>query len=349
MSDRLDQIILAMVMVVLAGLFEGAETGVYRLSRLRLRLDVEKGRWSSMLLAKAMRDSSGLLLSLLIGTNLAHYIATSFITGIFLDIVVSERAAEFYATLVLAPLLFVFSQLIPKNVFLHGADALTSFVAPLLYVSHKIFTWCGVVPLLRFASSQMAKLIGSPISSRAAIASSQSHQVRAILRDTQEEGLLSRVQSEMIDRIANIASLRLSAVMIPLSEVHSVGMRSDKTALLREVEKHASTRLLVWQNTPSEVVGFIELYDVLASGEEFTNLEKFVKPIRSLDADTSITDAIDVMRREQLKIVLVTRPRGRRDPRLREGELGPVTAGPPVGIVTMKDLVEELLGELSEW
>ncbi len=72
-----------------------------------------------------------------------------------------------------------------------------------------------------------------------------------------------------------------------------------------------------------------------APGEEFTSLEKFLQPIRSLDADTSITEAINIMRREQCKIVLVTRRRGRRDV--------------PLGIVTMKDLVEELLGELAEW
>jgi CBS domain containing-hemolysin-like protein len=96
-----------------------------------------------------------------------------------------------------------------------------------------------------------------------------------------------------------------------------------------------AARLPVWQNTPSEIVGFIEVYDVLGSGEEFTSLEKFLLPIRSLDADTSITDAINIMRREQRRIVLVTRRRGGRDG--------------PLGIVTMKDLVEELLGELAEW
>ena len=62
----------------------------------------------------------------------------------------------------------------------------------------------------------------------------------------------------------------------------------------------------------------------------------FVRPIRRLDATTSVIEAIDIMRRDELKIVLVTRTK----PGKREV---------PVGIVTMKDLVEELLGELAEW
>jgi putative hemolysin len=333
--SRLTAIVLALLAIVAAGLFAGSETGIYRLSRLRLRLGVERGKWPALLLADALRDSSGLLLSLLVGTNLAHYIATSLITGVFLGMVASERVAELYTMAVAAPLLFIFSDLIPKNVFLRRADTLTFFVAPWVYASHKIFTWCGAVPLLKLLARLGARLIGSPISPKAAIGSDQSHQVQAILHDTREEGLLSDVQTKMVDRIATIPGVRLSMVMIPLDRVHAVEMRSDRAALLGALTKRSLTRLPVWQNTPSEIVGYINVYDVLASGAEFTSLEEFLLPIRSLDADTPITEAINIMRREQLKIVLATRRRGRRDV--------------PLGIVTMKDLVEELLGELSEW
>jgi CBS domain containing-hemolysin-like protein len=328
-------ILLTVLMVLAAALFAGAETGIYRLSRLRLRLGVARGKWRAILLANVMQDSSGLLLSLLVGTNLAHYVATSLITGLFLAVVASERTAELYAMVVAAPLLFVFSELIPKNVFLHRANVLTALVAPLLYTSHKVFTWCGAVPLLKLLSRLFARLIGSPVSPKTLIASSQSHQVRAILRDTQEEGILSDVQTQMVDRIANIADVRLSTVMVPLNLVQAVPAHTDRAALLKGLEKHAWTRLLVWENTPFEIVGFINVYDVLGTGEPFPDLRKFLLPLRRLDGDTSITEAINAMRREQLRIVLVTRQRGRRDV--------------PMGIVTMKDLVEELLGELAEW
>ncbi len=334
MNSKLE-ILVALLMVVLAGVYEGAETGVYRLSRLRLRLGAEKGQWLSVLLAKAMRDSFGLLLSLFVGTNLAHYVATSVITGLFLSVVASERAAEFYATVVTAPVLFTFSQLLPKNIFLHRADALTTFTAPLLYVSQKVFTWCGIVPLLKLLSGLFARLIGSPVSSGSLITSSQSHQVQAILRDTREEGLLSPVQTEMVDRIVNISGLRLSTVMVPLGQVQTVEIRSHRTTLLEELGKHALTRLPVWQTTRDNIVGFIDIYDVLGAGAEFESLEQFLQPIRSLDANTPLIDAVDIMRREHARIILATRRRGGHDM--------------PVGIVTMKDLVEELMGELAEW
>jgi putative hemolysin len=335
MLDKPALRLVALLMVVLAGLFAGAETGIYRLSRLRLRLGAERGRWSAVLLARVMRDSPGLLLSLLVGTNLSHYVATSFMTSLFLGLALSEQAAELYAMLALAPLLFVFSELIPKNIFLQRADVLTWLVAPLLYLSHKVFTWCGIVPLLRLLAGLFAGALGSPVPTPSAIASSQSHQVKALLRDTQEEGLLSPVQTEIIDRLVNIPGVRLGTVMVPLLQVRTVPLRCNRATLLEELGRHALTRLPVWQDTPGNIVGFIDVYEALGSGEEFESVEKFLHPIRSLDVDTPIIDAIDIMRREQARIILVMRRRGGR--------------AAAAGTVTMKDLVEELMGELAEW
>ncbi len=325
---------LALLTVVLSAIFSGLETGVYRLSRLRLRLQVERGNLWYIMLAKAMRDGPGLLLSLLVANNLANYVATSSITYLFLTFA-SAGTAELFATLLTAPLLFVFGESLPKNIFLYRADALTGYLGPLLLVTHRVLTWSGVVPLLKFVSQSLSRMVGSPVSPQTTMTSGSSHQVKAILRDTREEGFLSRVQTEMIDRIADIPGLRLSTAMVPLGRTQTVEIRCDRTTLLNELRRHALTRLPVWQNTPADIIGFIDVYEVLGSGEQFESLEKFVKPIRSLDADTPVIDAIDVMRREQLKIVLVTRRRAKRET--------------PVGIVTMKDLVEELMGELAEW
>ncbi len=335
MDTRLFMMVAALLLVMLAGLFEGAETGIYRLSRLRLRLGVERRKWLSVLLARVMADSSGLLFSLLVGTTLSHYIATSIITGMFLHVLASEKAAELYATLLMAPLLFVFSQLIPKNAFLYAADTLTSVVSPLLYVNYQILRWCGVVPLLRGLSRRFARLIGAAAPAQTIMTSSRRREVETLVRDTQEEGLLSRIQMEMVDRIVNIPSLRLGAVMVPLERVRSVNVRSDRAALLNELSKESFSRLLIWGDTPENVVGFINVYDALGADAPFENLEGFVRPLRRLDADTPIVDAIDVMRRDEQKIILVTRLRAKREM--------------PAGIVTMKDLVEELVGELTEW
>ncbi|MHC4071896.1 MAG: CBS domain-containing protein [Planctomycetota bacterium] len=99
------------------------------------------------------------------------------------------------------------------------------------------------------------------------------------------------------------------------------------------MKKCAFTRLPVVEGQPGNIVGFVRIYEVLSSSDKFDDLRGFIKPIRGIDTDTTVTDAIEIMQKENEKIVLVTKAGQQR----------------PVGIVTMKDLVEELLGELAEW
>ncbi|MGD8501764.1 MAG: CNNM domain-containing protein, partial [Phycisphaerales bacterium] len=315
-----------------------SETGLYKLSRLRLRLGVEKKKLPFVILGRCLHDSSGLLLSLLIGNNLVNYLATSLVTSVFLGRLGAEYEyrAEFFATLLMVPVLFVFSELIPKNLFLYRADLLMPCLSPLLYTLHKLLSWCGIVPLLKLISSVFSRLAGLASSSRTVITSAQRHKVQAILKDTHEEGVLSSVQSDIINRLVSISNVHMRSVMTPIGKVEMVDVNSDDSALLDKLNKCAFSHLPVIEGKPGNIIGFINIYEAIGSSEKFADLSDFIKPIRKLDVDTTVTDTINIMQREKQKIVLVTKAA-----RLRQEK--------PVGIVTMKDLVEELLGELAEW
>lgn len=328
-------ILAGLFFLLLSGLFAGAETGVYQLSRLRLRLGIEKKRLSYVILGKILRDSSGLLISILTGNILANYIITSIVTYLLLSRVGTERAAELLATLITAPTLFIFAELIPKTLFFYRSDSLMPCVGPILLVFHKAFSWCGVVAVFRGMSNAARRFTGMPITTPAAAGPAAEHQITAILRDTQQEDLLSSTQSDIISRFALISSMQVSRVMVPISRVRMVEQNSGRQVLLRVLEESAFTRLVVYSHLRTNVVGFVNLYDCLGSKEPFADLHNFIKPVRRLSADTTVSEAIKVMQREKLRIVLV----------VRTGHLGRER---PVGIVTMKDLVEELLGELTQ-
>jgi putative hemolysin len=336
MVNNIVLVLLVALFVALGSLFGGAETGMYQLSRLRLRLGVEKKRLLFVVLGRCLHDRSGLLLSMLIGNNLTHYFTTSIVTGMFLAEVGNEHKAEFLATVVTVPILFVFSELIPKNIFLYRADFVMPYLSPFLYAVHKLLSWCGVVPLLKLISSLFARLAGLAASSKTLITSTERHKMQAILQDTHEEGILSPVQSDIINRLVSISHVHIRSVMIPISNVETVCVDADRPVLLNKLNKCAFTRLPVVEGRHGNIIGFVSIYEALSCSEQFADLRNFTNPIRKLDADTTVTDAIDVMQRENQKMVLVTKG-------------GRVGRDKPVGIVTMKDLVEELLGELAEW
>lgn len=322
------------VCVLLAGLFAGAETGVYQLSRLRLRLGAEHRKLSFVLLSRSLRDSAALLISLLLGTNLAHYFATSSMTYLLLGAVETERRAELLATLIGTPIFFIFSELIPKNLFFYRADNLMPAVSPVIYVFDKAARLCGITPILK-RLSHVHRHLGDPDLSPGGTSLSTSRgYFETILMETHEEGMLSRTQAEMVHRLGRISEMPVRMVMTPLAKVREVEAGSSRADLLEICRKYPFARYPVYDGWGGNIIGLIDIYDCLTSGREFTGLYDVTRPIRRIPSDTTVMDTIDIMQNEKEKMVLVTRSeQGRR----------------PVGIVTMKDLVEELLGELVEW
>lgn len=329
-------ILVAVVSIIFAGLFSGAETGIYQLSRIRLRIGAEQKRLPYIVLSKIMSDSPALLLSTLIVTNLAYYIVTSIVTAMLLGNLDTAYSAELFATLIITPTLFIFSELIPKNIFFYYADTLMPPVSFILFIFHKLFTWCGLIGLLKFISRIFAQLTGSPIPSKTAITAVRQSHIKAICKETHEEGFLSPIQTDIINRLTEISHLSIKSVMTPIGKTQILSQNSDYHALLKTLKKSPFTRLPVYYLSHDNIIGFVNIYDCLSSKETFTDLHRFLSPIRKLGADTTVSDAINIMQSENQKIVLVTKAMHSH----REK---------PIGIVTMKDLVEELVGELAEW
>lgn len=329
-------ILIIILAVFLAALFSGLETGMYQLSRLRLRLGAEKKRWSFIVLARMMRDSPGLLISMLVGTNLVYYITTSAVTYMLLSKLHTEHTAMLLATLLTAPILFIFSEVIPKNIFFYRADILMPRFAFILLFFHKLFTWCGIVPLLKIISHLFARFFASARPGDTFKTPPRQSYLKAILRETDDSGFFSPVQAGIINRLDGILHQNINSVMIPVGKAKLVSKNCNKKSLLKMLRKHSFTRLPVYDGTAANIVGFINVYDCLNAREEFDRLDEFIKPILSLDARTIVIDAIDKMRTENQKIVLVTKPAYADRTR-------------PLGLITMKDLAEELVGELAQW
>ena len=282
-----------------------------------------------------MDDSHGLVFSMLIGTNLVHYLTTIIVTVMFLKVVQNPHAAELYATVLMAPILFIFSEVIPKNVFYYRPDVLMPRFAPLLWFFHSLFRWSGSVWLLRVISQNIARLLGAAPADSGAIALSRRPRIKQIIRETREEGILSSVQNEIMNRLVNIGNIVINSIITPLAKSQLVDVNTNTAQLTAILKRCPYTRLPVYRGNRNSIIGFINIYKVLASGEQFQDLTEFVKPIQRLSARQSVVDVMNQMLKKNEKIVLVaTDPSHRRK----------IT-----GLLTMKDLVEEVTGELAQW
>jgi CBS domain containing-hemolysin-like protein len=317
-------------LIALSAFFSGSETGFYRLSRFRLRLGVEQEQPFYKTLSKLVRDGQSLVMAILIGNNLVNYLLTSIVTLLMFRHLSDQRLAELYTTIILTPVLFVFGEMIPKILFYHWADVLIPRLTVLLWVAYKVFTRTGAVAALQWLSDRATRLLRLTSNTATAVDATQRHQVSQIIHETREEGLLSDVQREMIERLLKIPNVSLQSLMIPIRDVEIVAVQTNRSMLLNHLAGTVHARQPVVASD-GEIVGYVSIYEVLGGEQEFSDLRPFIRPIVPLEPTCSAIDAMNTLCRKREKIALVLSPQSKQ----------------PLGIITLTDLVEELTGELS--
>ena len=322
-----------LLLMLLSAFFSGSETGVYRLSRVRVRIGYEKKNRSYQILHKLLKDGQGLILTLLLGNNLVNYFLTSLVTVSFLTRIEDPHMAEVYATAVLTPTLFIFAELIPKNIMYYQADRLLPRFSWFIWSVDRVFTFSGSKGLLKKISNGIAFCFRLHMDAAKAIDVSKRHQVRQIIHETQEEGLLSQTQREMMTRLINFPSISVASVMIALRDTHKIPVTIAHGDLIEHLRKSPFTRQLVYGQTPHDVLGYVTIYDVLSGEPGKQQVHDNIIPLQILDKNTSVIEAINGMRnrRERIALVVETIKKETR----------------PLGIITIADLVEEITGELN--
>jgi putative hemolysin len=327
-------ILLCILLLACGGYFSGTETGMYRVSRFRVRLGFRHHRPLYAILMNLLSDSQGVVLSTLIGANLFCYLSTCLFTYILLHAGATHHAAEAITTLVMTSVSFVYVDIIPKTLFYYRADTLMPLLSGPLWLFHTILTRCGIIAVLKGLSQGLNRLFGSSTDTPTALAMTGRHEVRQILHETREEGFLTPTQQDMLHALIDSQDLRVDSILIPLSKAHMLPVASNRSAVLECLRNSPPERIAVYEKNREAILGWISPSLVAAEHREFSDVRPFLQPIGWIASDLSILDAIDRMADDNLRIAAV------RDSRKAKGSETAV-----VGIVTLRDMVEQVTSD----
>lgn len=312
--------------LALAGLLAGMETGIYVLNRIRLDLRSEAGGVAARTLRTMLDRPDHLLAVLLVGNNLAVYWAT-FAVSAMLVLAGHREHVELYALAVTTPLLLVVGESVPKNAFQRLAETLTYRMAPLLASVDTLLTYTGVVPLVRGFSWLLLRALRIKAARHPPLGREG---LSAIVAEGHASGALTHSQSVMADRVMNIADVRLNDVMIPMSRVHAASAGASREQLVALAAEVNHSRLPV-VDAEGKVTGILDVLDILTCPDATVPSHRIRMPL-VLSAEQGVTDALYQMQRQNAHMAIV------------QG-----AGGKHLGIVTIKDLVEEIVGELEAW
>lgn len=313
--------------VALTGLYCGLETGIYVINKFRLEIKADAGRRSARAIKRLVSKHNTLLGTILIGTNLSSYAATFAVSAMFLLAGAGHRT-EWYTIAIVTPILFIFGDSIPKNVFQRLGERLVYPLWWVLAVSRIVFTVCGVLPLVRGFLGLLLRL--APAARRGGPAAAHEG-FAAIVAEGRASGILTKTQSVMADRIIQISRVRLADVMTPLPKAVTAPVDVTRERLIELMRNCNYSRVPLLDET-GRVTGVLDIYEVLLEKDDGTPPSGRATEAAILSADTNVTDALYRMQRTSTTMTVVADPTGRH-----------------LGIVTVKDLVEEIVGELQAW
>ena len=315
--------------MALSFLYSGVETGTYVVNKIRLDLRAEAGDRRARRLRTMLRKPGPPLVVVLIGNNLANYLASA---GMVIILTTRGIArSDWYAVAILTPLVFVFCELLPKNLFHRHGETLAYVFSGFLDLSRRLFTAVGLMIMVRGLMWVVFSLGGRRLRHADGPLADGERHIDGILAEGRASGALTPAQQAIAERVVNIGRVRLRDVMVPLERAALVPESVTVEELRELLASSDHPRFGVYSGGRENVVGLLNAYDVLLD-QTGAPPSSHVTPLAKLPADLGVTEALVTLQRRRTVVGFVFSPEGR-----------------CLGLVSVKDLVEEIVGELEEW
>ena len=318
-------ILVAALGVVGSAIFSGVETGLYVVNRVRLAVLAGKGDRRASRLEAELERPERLLGTLLIANNAANYAGSLGVVAIINTMDFPEWGVVALNTIVVVPILFVLGETIPKDLFRTHADQWTlRFIGPLV-LGRRVLTVIGVIPLLSLVDRAVQRLVGG----QQGYAASPRGRVARFIRESAASGSLSEAQLDLADRALSMRRLTVMSEMTPWRQVVFL-KRKDVIDDPRMIARRTMRSRLPVVSEEGRVVGLVGIQDLLLRKEgEAAPIESSMP---RYSPETPVSTALETLRESRRPMGVVEDRDGR-----------------PLGVVTLKDLVEPLLGDLRAW
>jgi CBS domain containing-hemolysin-like protein len=254
--------LLLIIGVLLSAFFSGSETGFYRASRVRLVIRNLEGDTISRYLLMLVNNPGLFVATTLIGNNVANYL-TSLSIVLITTMLWHSNLAEMLAPILIAPMLFVYGELMPKNLFFQAPNLLFRLSAPLFLFFTVLFMPASV--LLWAMSKLLEKSLGqAPERVRLTLARREVHDV---IEEGIEAGIISKTQRTLSQNFSLVASKPVGEFCTPINKAYVL----PATAGAAQVKKLAAKRELpdvaIYRGGKLNVIGYVRVVELLLAEE----------------------------------------------------------------------------------
>ena len=325
-SSQIVQFIILAILIFLSAFFSSAETALVTVNKIRMKTLADSGNKRAKRVLKVTSDSGKMLSAILIGNNIVNLSASSIATTLAVDIWGSIGAG--ISTGVLTFLILIFGEVSPKTMATLKADSLSLRIASIIDFLMLIFT--PVIFVINKLATGFLFLLGVDPNATTNVMTEE--ELRTIVDVSQESGVIEDEERDMIHNVFDFGDSEAKEVMIPRIDMTFVHANSTFEELIKVFREHKFTRLPVYEESTDHVIGIINMKDLLLmeNSDEFSVRNLLREPYFTYEHKNT-ADLFMEMRKSSISIAIVLDEYG-------------VTAG----LVTLEDLLEEIVGEIRD-
>ena len=319
------QIIILVILIALSGFFSSSETALTTVSRFKIRTMADAGDRRARMVQKVTGNTGKMLSAILIGNNIVNISASSLATVVFMNMFGNAGAG--IATGVMTLLVLIFGEVTPKNLASRRALSISLQVAGIINALMIVLT--PIIFVMNHIVSGILYIAGA---NKPEKNSMTEEEFRTIVDVGNESGAIENGEKDYINNLFDFSDTQVKELMIPRIDVTMINVNWSYSQIRSVFMKDKYTRFPVYEQDSDHVIGILNMKDLLTRDERETfsirkNLRKPFFTYEFKNAD----DLFDEMRKKRIHMAIVL------------DEYGSVS-----GIVTLEDLLEELVGDIRD-
>ncbi len=327
----LPSILFLIFLLLCSAFFSAAESSLTASSRARMHAMEKNGDKRAALVNRILRSKDRLIGAILLGNNTVNTLAAAVSTSLMIKLF--GDAGIYIATVIITGLILVFGEVLPKTYALYHADFVARMVAPFMSVFMRVAT--PVTRLVSFAVSGLLGLFGLHVDRNHQ--GSDLDELRGAIDLHEGPGADTQERRHMLSSVLDLANLTVEDIMIHRRNVNSVNFGQSTEKAIFEIMNYNHTRIPLWSGTPENIVGVVHvkqllfaLYEVKGESSAIDLLSLMNRPW-FIPNTTKLLDQLQAFRhrREHFAVVI--------------DEYGTL-----MGIVTLEDILEEIVGDIQD-
>ena len=320
------------VLLILSAFFSGSETALTAASRARLHHLENKGNKRAKTVGRLSEQKDRLIGAILLGNNLVNILASALATSILIGFFGDAGVA--YATVAMTALVLIFSEIMPKTYALRQADRTALAVAPLISVF--VFVFSPVTRGLQIIVRLALRLFGVDVRDNEQLTSA-AEEIRSTVDLHSKEGSIVKHERDMIGSILDLSDVALDEIMIHRKNMELINTENTTSEIVDQVLGSNYTRLPMFGKDEDDIVGVLHAKDVLraVSAHEGDLNDLDIVAVASdpwfVPETTTLREQLNAFRQRRAHFALVV------------DEYGAL-----MGLVTLEDILEEIVGDISD-